>query len=29
VFVDNTTKPVTFWVGNNHQGSIIKVEPLE
>ena len=29
VYVDNTTTPVTFWVGNNHQGSIIKVEPLE
>jgi streptogramin lyase len=28
VFVDNTTTPVTFWVGNNHQGSIAKVEPL-
>jgi virginiamycin B lyase len=28
VFVDNSTTPVTFWVGNNHQGSIIKVEPL-
>jgi streptogramin lyase len=29
VFVDNTTTPVTFWVGNNHQGSIVKVEPLD
>jgi streptogramin lyase len=29
VFVDSTTTPVTFWVGNNHQGSIVKVEPLE
>jgi virginiamycin B lyase len=28
VFVDNSTSPVTFWVGNNHQGSIVKVEPL-
>jgi streptogramin lyase len=28
VFVDNSTTPVTFWVGNNHQGSIIKLEPL-
>ena len=28
VFVDNTTTPPTFWVGNNHQGSIVKVEPL-
>jgi virginiamycin B lyase len=29
VFVDNSTTPVTFWVGNNHQGSIIRVEPLD
>ncbi len=28
VFVDNTTSPVTFWVGSNHGGSILKVEPL-
>jgi len=28
VYVDNSTTPVTFWVGSNHQGSIIKVEPL-
>jgi len=28
VFVDNTTTPVTFWVGNNHGASIVKVEPL-
>src|SRR5262249_22224783 len=29
VFVDNTTTPVTFWVGNNHAASIVKLEPLE
>ena len=29
VFVDNSTTPVTFWVGNNHGASIIKMEPLE
>ena len=29
VFVDNTTTPVTFWIGNNHGASIVKVEPLE
>jgi len=29
VFVDNSTTPVTFWVGNNHHGRIIKLEPLE
>jgi virginiamycin B lyase len=28
VFVDNSTTPVTFWVGNNHGGSIVKIEPL-
>jgi streptogramin lyase len=28
VFVDNSTTPVTFWVGNNHGGSIVKLEPL-
>jgi virginiamycin B lyase len=26
---DNSTTPVTFWVGNNHGASIVKVEPLE
>jgi streptogramin lyase len=29
VFVDNSTTPVTFWAGNNHGRSIVKVEPLE
>jgi len=29
VFVDNRTTPVTFWVGNNHGASIIKLEPLD
>jgi virginiamycin B lyase len=29
VFVDNSTTPVTFWVGNNHAASIVKLEPLE
>ena len=29
VFVDNSTTPVTFWVGNNHRGKIIKLEPLD
>jgi len=29
VFVDNTTSPVTFWVGNNHGASIIKLEPQD
>ena len=29
VFVDNSTTPVTFWVGNNHGASIMKLEPIE
>jgi len=29
VFVDNTTTPVTFWVGSNHGASIIRLEPLD
>jgi virginiamycin B lyase len=29
VFVDDSTTPPTFWVGNNHHASIVKVEPLE
>src|ERR1700680_172444 len=29
VFVDNSTTPVTFWVGNNHGASRVKVEPME
>src|SRR6185503_19538517 len=27
VFVDDTRNPGTLWVGNNHGGSIVKVEP--
>jgi streptogramin lyase len=29
VWVDNSTTPVTFWVGSNHGASIVKLEPLE
>jgi hypothetical protein len=29
VFVDDTTTPVTFWVGNNHHGNIVKLEPMD
>jgi streptogramin lyase len=29
VFVDNSTSPVTFWVGNNHRASIVKLEPQD
>lgn len=28
VFVDNTTTPPTFWVGNNHGASIVKLEAI-
>jgi len=29
VFVDNRTTPPTFWVGNNHSASIVRLEPLD
>ena len=29
VFVENVTNPVTFWVGNNHGASIVKLAPLD
>ena len=29
VFVDSSTTPVTFWVGNNHHASVVKLEPLD
>ena len=29
VWVDNSTNPVTFWVGSNHAASIVKLEPIE
>jgi virginiamycin B lyase len=29
VYIDNSTTPVTFWVGSNHGASIVKLEPLE
>jgi virginiamycin B lyase len=29
MFVDNSTSPVTFWVGSNHGASIVKVEPQD
>jgi virginiamycin B lyase len=28
-FVDNSTTPVTFWVGSNHDHRLVKVEPLD
>jgi hypothetical protein len=29
VWVDNSTTPVTFWVGSNHGASIVKLEPMD
>jgi streptogramin lyase len=29
VYVDDTTTPVTFWVGSDHAHALVKVEPLE
>ena len=29
VFIDNSTNPVTFWVGSNHDAALVKVEPLD
>jgi streptogramin lyase len=29
VFVDNSTTPVTFWVGSNHGASIIRLQALD
>ena len=29
VNIDNSTNPPTFWIGNNHGASIIKIETLE
>ncbi len=29
VFIDNSTTPVTFWVGSNHGASVLKLEPQE
>lgn len=29
VWVDNTKNPIELWVGNNHHGSIIRVQPLD
>ena len=29
VFVDNSTTPPSFWVGNNQHASIVKLEPMD
>ena len=29
VFVDTSTKPATFWAGNNHGAEIVRLEPLD
>ena len=27
--VDNSTTPVSVWVGNNHKAKLLKLQPLE
>jgi virginiamycin B lyase len=29
VFVDTSTRPVTFWAGNNHGAEILRLQPLD
>jgi virginiamycin B lyase len=29
VFVDDRTRPVTVWIGNNLGAAVVKVEPLD
>jgi streptogramin lyase len=29
VFVDNSTRPVTFWTGNNHGAEILRLQPRD
>ena len=29
LFVDNSTTPVSFWVGSNHAHALVRVEPLD
>jgi virginiamycin B lyase len=29
IFVDDAKTPATFWAGNNHHASIVKLEPLD
>jgi len=29
VFVDDSKNPGTLWIGSNHGGSIVKIEPLD
>jgi hypothetical protein len=29
IFIDNSTTPPTFWAGNNHHATIVKLEPLD
>jgi streptogramin lyase len=29
IFIDEATTPVTFWAGDNHHASIVKLEPLD
>jgi streptogramin lyase len=29
VYVDNSTSPVSFWVGSNHDHALVHVQPLD
>jgi virginiamycin B lyase len=29
VDLDNSTQPVSFWTGNNHSGTLVRIEPLQ
>ena len=29
LYLDNSTSPVTFWTGSNHDAALVKVEPLD
>jgi streptogramin lyase len=29
LYIDNSTSPVTFWTGSNHDHALVKVEPLD
>jgi hypothetical protein len=29
LYVDNSTTPVSFWVGSNHAHALVKVEPQD
>jgi virginiamycin B lyase len=29
VYIDDSKRPGTLWIGSNHRASIVKVEPLD